>query len=417
MVKFLILVEIERIVNEVKNIINERPVRLISHNDADGICSAAILLKALLREGSNVHLSIVKQLKSSTLDSLRINPDSFVIFTDLGSGQLDIIEKKLLDKTKVLILDHHEPRRIEHENLFHINPRLFKEKEVSASVISFFFARSLKKDNNDMIDLAIVGAVGDSLDEKWELKGLNENVLKQAQRLGKITVTRGIRLYGRNTRPIHKALELSMDPYIPGITGSESNAVEFLTELGIKVKENGKWRYLKDLSIEEQRKLASAIIVERLKGKSLTPEDIFGDIYIINDRKGELSNAREFATLLNACGRLGRPEVGLRLCYNDEEAIKEARELMIEYRKNLSEYIEWIMNNVNNENVIRRSENAVFILGGSRIKDTMIGVVTSIILNSDIVNNKFVFGLARTEEGDIKISGRAPREANLSVRD
>ncbi len=136
-------------------------------------------------------------------------------------------------------MDHHQPKIVEHPNLFHINPNLFKEKEISASVISFFFARSLNKENNDMIDLAIVGAVGDSLDEKWELKGLNENVLKQAQMLGKITVARGLRIYGRNTRPIHKALELSMDPYIPGITSSESNAVQFLTELGIKVKNDG----------------------------------------------------------------------------------------------------------------------------------------------------------------------------------
>ena len=414
----MILVEIERVTGIVRGMIKEKPVRVISHYDADGICSGAILLRALTREGANVHLTIIKQLRSSTLDSLQIQPDHFVIFSDLGSGQLDMIKEKLLDKTQVLVLDHHQPKDIEHPNLFHINPNLFKEKEISASVISFFFARSLNSVNNDMIDLAIVGAVGDALDEKWELKGLNENVLKQAQMLGKITVTRGLRLYGRNTRPIHKALELSMDPYIPGISGSESNAVQFLTELGIKVKSNGEWRYLKDLSMEEQQKLASAIIIERLKGKSITPEDIFGDIYIINDRKDELSNAREFATLLNACGRLGRADLGIRLCYNDEKALIEARELMNEYRKHLSEYINWIRDNVSNEDVIKIGKHACFILGKDKIKDTMIGTVTSILLSSDIVNNnKFIFGMAYTEEGDIKISARAPREANLSVRD
>lgn len=411
------LVEIERVTNIVKKIVKEKPVRVVSHNDADGICSAAILTKALTRENANFQLNIVKRLDEKTLDNFKIPEDSFVIFSDLGSGQLDIIKEKLLDKNLVLILDHHEPMHLQHPNLFHINPLLFNEPEVSASVVTFLFVRSLNLKNNDSIDIAIVGAVADMLDEKWELKGLAEKMLKQAEEMGKITIEKGIRLYGINTRPIHKALELSMNPFIPGISGSESNAVQFLSELGIKIKNNGKWRYLKDLSTTEQKKLASAIIVERLRGKSIYPEDIFGDIYILVGREDELSNAMEFGTLLNAVGRLGKYDVGLRLCFNDVKALEEAREIMNEYRAHLSEYLNWIRENFDNDNVVKKTKKAIFIMGGDKIKDTVIGTITSIILTSELANNRLVFGLAETEEGDIKISARAPKEANLNLRD
>jgi RecJ-like exonuclease len=401
----------------VKKIAKEKSVRVVSHYDADGICSAAILTKALIRENANFQLNIVKRLDEKTLNNLKISEDSFVIFSDLGSGQLDIIKEKLLDKNLVLILDHHEPKYLQHPNLFHVNPLLFNEPEVSASVVTFLFARSLNLKNNDLIDIAIVGAVADMIDEKWELKGLTERILKQAEEMGKITIKKGIRLYGMNTRPIHKALELSMNPFIPGISGSESNAVQFLSELGIKIKNNGRWRCLKDLSIAEQKKLASAIIVERLRGKSIYPEDIFGDIYILTGREDELSNAMEFGTLLNAVGRLGKYDVGLRLCFNDITALEEARKIMNEYRAHLSEYLNWIRENFNNDNIVRKTKKAIFIMGQDKIKDTMIGTITSIMLTSNLTNNKLIFGLAKTEEGDIKVSARAPKEANLNLRD
>ena len=45
-------------------------IRIISHYDADGIASAAIMVKALMREGKNFHLTMVKQLSETIITKL-----------------------------------------------------------------------------------------------------------------------------------------------------------------------------------------------------------------------------------------------------------------------------------------------------------------------------------------------------------
>ncbi|RLF78178.1 hypothetical protein DRN32_06970, partial [Thermococci archaeon] len=407
----LFLKEIDRVARILKSMLKEKSVKIISHYDADGLTSSAILIKALLREGASFQLKVIKQLTKKEIGKIDASSQDLLLLADLGSGQLKYL-KELLDRTHVLIIDHHHPYPLTHMNLFHLNPMIFNEEGVSASIISYLFAKSLDKRNANLIDLAIVGAVGDAQDERWELRGLAKKVLREAENMGKVVVTKGLRLYGRNMRPIHKALELAFDPFIPGISGSESNAVQLLAELGIPVKEGERWRKLSDLTLEEQRRLASAIIIERLKGERSNAEDIFGDIYTLPERPKELQDAREFATILNACGKFGKPDVAIRLCLGDESAISEALQIFEEYRKAINEALEWIRKN---KNALISTKFGTFLLAGSSIPEDLIGTVTSILLNSNFVDkNKPLFGLAEAKDGMVKVSARAGRlEVNL----
>ncbi|MEM5836456.1 MAG: DHH family phosphoesterase [Candidatus Aenigmatarchaeota archaeon] len=409
----MFLEEIERVSKIFKSIINEKKAKIISHIDADGLTSAAILSKMLLRLGQNFELKIVKQLTENVVKKIKFTDKDFFIFSDLGSGQLNFL-KQFLEKTEVFILDHHEPEMLKDDNLFHLNPLLFDEEEISSSMICYLFAKNVSIQNTDLIDLAIVGAVGDEQDEGWKLRGLARKILEEAEAVGKIAVSKGIRLYGRNTKPIHKSLEQSFDPFIPGITGSESNAVQFLSELGISVKENGEWKKLKDLTIEEQQKLASAIILERLKFSQPNAVDIFGEIYTILDREEELQDAREFATILNACGRTGNADIGIKICLGSSN-IEEIWEILEEYRKQISEGIKLLKEG----NIVFSTPNANFILAGNKIKDTLIGTITSIALNSNIFDSKKpIFGIAESEDNCLKISARLPKDIkNINLRE
>ena len=409
----LFLEELHRVSKIFKSLVKEKKVKMIYHLDADGITSASIILKMLLREGADFEMTMAKQLTSKSVENLKIEKGDVLILADLGSGQLDLL-KDILEKTQILILDHHESTRLENINLFHLNPLRYGEEEITSSIICYLFAKAVNLENVDLIDLAIVGAVGDELDEKWEFKGFTKKILEEAENVGKLTISRGIRLYGRNKKPIHKSLEHSFDPLIPGITGSESNAVQFLSEIGIKIKKDDGWKRLADLDIEEQQKLASAIIVERLKANHLDAADIFGEIYTILGRPEELQDAREFATLLNACGRLQRQDVGIRLCLGDLTAIEESKEVLNQYRKAMSESINWIREN---KESILKTNLATYILGSDKVPDTMIGTITSIFLNSNLVDvKKPVFGFAETEGGMVKVSARASRDIKINLR-
>lgn len=404
--------EIDKIAKITKALIKEKNVKIVSHYDADGLSSAAIMIKVLIREGVNFKLRILKQLTEAEIVKLDASENDFLIFSDLGSGQTDRL-RGILEETQILILDHHDPLRKEHINLLHINPLLFGEDEISGAMVAYLFAKALNRRNIDLIDLAVVGAIGDVMDNNWKLEGLGRRILEEAEMLGKISISQGLRLYGRNTRPVFKSLEYSSDIVIPGVTGSESNAVQFLSELGIELKEGEKWRRLQDLTQQEQKKLASAIIVERLKRGLNSAEDVFGEIYTLVGRPEELQNAREFATLLNACGRTGRFEVGIRLCLRDLTAIKDSWEIMEDYKKMISDGMKWLRNG----NIDEYGHVAV-IDGGTKISDAIIGTLSSIALSSGLINIKRpIIGFADAGDSKLKISARMSRNLSFNLRD
>jgi RecJ-like exonuclease len=280
-------------------------------------------------------------------------------------------------------------------------------------MVVYLFAKALNKHNTDLIDLAVVGAIGDVMDNNWKLEGLARKILTEAEMLGKISIGNGVRLYGRTTRPVHKSLEYSSETVIPGVTGSESSSVQFLSDLGIPIKVGKEWRKLSDLTEEESRKLASAIIVERLNQGVSGAEDIFGEIYSLVGRPNELSDAREFATLLNACGRTGSFEVAIRLCLGDLTAIKDSWDIMKEYRRSIGKGLSWLSNGK-----IDERERVVVIDGKNTIDDAIIGTLVSISLNSGRVDgSKPVVGFANTDDEKVKVSARISRDLSFNLRD
>src|SRR3990170_8287062 len=143
---------------------------VVSHIDADGLASAAIMGKALERAGIDRRTIFVKQLDMKNLQDIASQNPELVIFTDLGSGMLDPIKSL---KLNAVIADHHQPQG---NYGFHLNPHIFGINggiEVSGSGMAYFIAREMGG-NGDLAALAIVGAVGDLQHSKHgQLIGLN----------------------------------------------------------------------------------------------------------------------------------------------------------------------------------------------------------------------------------------------------
>ena len=393
-------------------------VRVVSHYDADGIASAAIVVKALERAGKDFRLSFVQQLSEEYIAGVAGDEELLVIFTDLGSGFLDEICRHLFHKErKVIILDHHqvqgEVSKGKEGVVYHVNPVIHGiEEDISGSGVSYLMARALSPVNKDLSELAIIGAIGDSqigsIGPHWGLLGINKEILKDAEVTGKIALGKGLRLWGRYGRPIHKALQYSMEPYIPKVSGSESGSVQFLQELGIELKEStGEWRNLASLSEEETRRLATGIIKERIRNGEDNPEWIFGDVYELLDKKGNFRDANEFATMLNACGKSGNAWMGVGICLNDEGYAQDIGKHMTAYRREIGKAVDLVRNH---PEVVRVTEHAAYIMAGERISEHIISNVASIVEKSCLVPgggcHRPVFAMAKTGDGQVKVSGR-----------
>ena len=75
--------------------------------DADGVAAAGVIGKALYRLDAKFRIRITQQLDEKIIGEIVADKPQLVIFTDFGSGSLDLLNEKI-PNFKVLILDHHQ---------------------------------------------------------------------------------------------------------------------------------------------------------------------------------------------------------------------------------------------------------------------------------------------------------------------
>jgi RecJ-like exonuclease len=400
--------DIKKAVEEFKKIPKNEVIRIVSHLDADGISSASLMVKCLNNDNRKYSISIIQQIKKEVLKELAREPYNYFIFTDLGSGALTEIEKLFKEK-KVFILDHHEPEKkdADGDNIFFLNPHKFginASKEVSGAGVVYLFASCLDDKIKEFAHIAIIGAMGD-MQENNGFEKINNEILKTAIDKGKIKVIRGLRLFGAQTKPLHKVLEYCTDPFIPGVTGNESGAIQFLQQLGINPKHDKGWTKIVHLSAEEMKKLVAGVILTRLGEKN--PEDVLGNVYLLReeDHESPTKDAKEFATLLNACGRLDKASLGIGTCLGDEKIKKKAIYLMGNYKKEIISSLKWYDKN-KTSSLITKGEGYVIINAQDQIRSTLIGTLASILSKSNNVQEKFIMSMAQLIDGTTKVSLR-----------
>jgi RecJ-like exonuclease len=391
-------------------------IRVVSHLDADGLSAAGIVCSALNRLGARFHLRVLRQLRRRRIEELAEEGGDVFVFVDSGSGQIDHINE-FMTESRVFIFDHHPPTGASSPSFVHVNPHLHGidgTSEASASTVAYFVAKAMDPCNVDLSSLAVVGAVGDQQDrgEQRSLTSLNAETVKDGEKASVIEATKDIRLFGRETRPIHLTLEYTTEPYISGLTGNGDACAKLVLNLGISLKTGNDWKTLSSLTQEEKTKLVSEL-VRRMIAQGMDSKDaesIIGTVYTLtkNQKGTSLRDAREYSSLLNACGRMGFPGLGVAICMGDRgEALKEAQNVITQYRRKLAEYLECIAK----PNFVKETEHLQYYHGENLIDDRMIGPVTSIAISSHILKpNKPAVALAYSEDNLIKVSTRATDE-------
>jgi RecJ-like exonuclease len=395
---------------EIVNIIKKsKQIHIVSHIDADGLTAGSIAYKTLERIGKDFTIEFVKQLDEKVVKNIKDKNYELVWFTDLGSN----ISTNYND-INMIITDHHECPENSNKS-FHLNPHLFNfdgSYNISGAGTTYFVSKAMDKKNMDLSALAIVGACGDLQDRKYgKLMGLNREILTDGKRMELVNSKIDIRFFGRETRPIYKLLQYANDPVIPNITGRESSCITFLQELGIKLKDGDYWRRWIDLTKNERSKIISniaQILLVKGFGYKITKK-IIGEVYLLNkEQEGtEVHDAKEFATLLNSTARYEKYDVGLKVCLGDRDKyLKKAKNLLLGHRANLVEGLEF----AREEGIVKR-EYIQFFHAGNGIRDTIIGIVTNMLINSDDVDSNIpLIGFAFKNDGQVKVSARGTEE-------
>jgi RecJ-like exonuclease len=222
-------------------------------------------------------------------------------------------------------------------------------------------------------------------------------------------------LFGINTKPLHKVLEYSTNPYIPGVSGSESGAIQFLHQLGIEPKDGEKWKKLVHLTDEEKQRLVAGVIMKRFEEEK--PDDVLGNIYILPEEEEEspMRDAKEFATLLNACGRMEKASFGIGACLGTIRDKQKALDTLAEYRKQIVGAINWYRDH---EEVMEKGDGYIILNAGENVPANIIGTLASIVSKSnELKEGTYVLSFARSKEGmskaSLRISGYRNEEIDL----
>jgi single-stranded-DNA-specific exonuclease len=379
-------------------------IHVFSHLDADGVAAAGIMGNALFRLGARFRLRVTQWVDEKIIGEITADKPQLVIFTDFGSGYLDLLNEKIPD-FKVLILDHHQVNSdVQNENFIQVNPHLYGingATEVSGSGVAYFVTKAVNEENVDLAPIALVGALGDMQDknEQRQLHGLNALIVEDAVAAKLVTVEKDLTFFGRETRPIQKALASATTPFIPGLSGEEDKCVAFLASLDIKFKEGERFRALRDLSEEEKKKLSSALADHLIaRGLHADVESLIGNVYVLNREESwtPLRDAREFAVVLNSTGRLDRPSLGIAICMGDRgAALEEANRVLEDYRKSISTYLGWVMEKPER---LKEFEHIYVVYGETFINEKIIGTISSILVSGLANPEKPLIAFSNIEE-------------------
>jgi RecJ-like exonuclease len=392
------------------------PIRIVTHNDADGVAAGGILSQLARRLSARFKTTCEKRVDENMVRSVAAEKPPLVLFSDLGGAYLDMFEEHLKE-SQIIVLDHHLPVEIEAPNIIHINPLLHGldgAQGISGAGVSYFLAKLVDNKNADLSPLGIVGALADRQDkgEKKSFLGMNTVIESDAKRLDLVETHNDLIFYGHETRPLARACAYTTIPFIPGLSGREDRCLALLKEAGIELKNKGRWRALRDLSEEEKRTLFSALtkhmVYEGCDAKAV--HDLVGTIYTF---KGEepwtaVRDGREFASLLNACARMGHPSIGLSICMGDRnDALKDAAEILKGYRHKIGKYLNW----VRQADRIEERTHIYTLVADNDIDERIIGVVSSILLSTGILKKyKPIISSARANGDLIKVSARATED-------
>ncbi len=372
-----------------KHIDQDHIVRIISHNDSDGISAAGIICNAISRENGKFHVTIVPRLGEKFIKKLSHQKYKVFIFCDMGSAHLDSIKRL---KGDVIVADHHQiiNQDKNYENIIHLNSHLFGvdgTREISASGISYLIVREMK--NEDLANLALVGAFGDMQCKDGAL-GFNKMILDEGEKSGALEIRDDLRISYKKTEPLYRALAYTFNPVLPGISGDFDGSKVFLQKhdlpYGIKFT---------DLNNEEKDILTKELMEIN--------SEVFGRVYEIPNESGVLRNIADYSNMLDACGKNKNYGIALSICLGERDGtVDKALMLLRKYKDSVIKGINWIK-----KEGYMSLDNVQYIYTDDKKKAGLMGTLSSIGIELRILDpKKPALGISKIDNNRIKISAR-----------
>src|SRR5271157_5073668 len=116
-------------------------ILVVTHIDADGLCSGSIAFASLMRKGANATVRSIPDLDGKAIAALAAENYDMYILTDLGSTLVPELESAL--GGRYLVVDHHQIPEADIGNPSVVNAWAYAYdggKEACSSAMAYFLA-------------------------------------------------------------------------------------------------------------------------------------------------------------------------------------------------------------------------------------------------------------------------------------
>jgi single-stranded DNA-specific DHH superfamily exonuclease len=161
---------------------------VLHHDEADGLCSAALTKIAIEKLGIETRLICLDKLYPEVVKDAEGGSRRLVVFSDLGSGHVQLLESQNRSRSILVILDHHDTSESRDPLVHNLNPELngfSGEKDASSSTVTYLFAKTVDPSLVTFAPLAIIG----STEIPGEAQGLNKIPIQDAEKTGAVKRT------------------------------------------------------------------------------------------------------------------------------------------------------------------------------------------------------------------------------------
>ncbi len=242
-----------------KQVYDYKALRIILYPSLEGYMASAILLKTL-------SVSDIEVIVNPTLSK---------------SGEYDEPAIVLGFKDRVDVIAPYVLQIVKNKR---ISENLGKGRRIGIfSSYPAFVAKMLENNiviTDEVMIFSIVSSVArgsiKGIDYEYINKLLEKKVLEQYDA--------ALKIYEWHRKPLCDALALTIEPYIPGISGRKDNCISMLSSEGIKIiDEKGNYRKILDLNENELKRVVN-LLYTTISAKSkikLGPSEIVSKTYII----------------------------------------------------------------------------------------------------------------------------------------
>jgi len=161
---------------------------ILHHDEADGLCSAALTKIAIEKLGIETRLICLDKLYPEVVRDIEGDSRRLVVFSDLGSGHVQLLESQNRSRSIIVILDHHDTSESRDPLVHNLNPELngfSGEKDASSSTVAYLFAKTVDPSLATFAPLAMIG----STEIPGEAQGLNKIPIGDAEKTGAVKRT------------------------------------------------------------------------------------------------------------------------------------------------------------------------------------------------------------------------------------